>query len=290
MIERTPLSDVGELPLPLITSEAPALVEAILESLARPGTDEDPELLGAAASFAALREGEGAAARIPRDLAALQAVLIEALRASPEREPGDFARAVSRLAELFGAIQGTIAGTLAGEGTAPVSGEDPLTGLPDSRHFDQWLRVLLAEQRRYGHPFALALIDVDGLSKVNDAYGREGGDRMLNAVAGVLRRQVREVDLIFRLEEDEFAILAPHTQSDRLVELANRVAALIARSQVQDGPRIAIATGIVDCPADGLNAERLLESAAEATYAAKASGTTVGRSANVTSPSALQDP
>ena len=107
---------------------------------------------------------------------------------------------------------------------------------------------------------------------------------MLNAVAAVLRRQVREVDQVFRLEEDEFAILAPHTRADTLVPLADRVADLIARSQVHDGPRIAVATGIVDCPTDGLNAERLLESAAEATYAAKASGVTVGRSPNAERP------
>ena len=58
--------------------------------------------------------------------------------------------------------------------------------------------------------FALALIDIDGLGRINDAYGREAGDRMLAAVAGVIRRQVRAVDQAFRLEEDEFAILAPH--------------------------------------------------------------------------------
>jgi diguanylate cyclase (GGDEF)-like protein len=113
---------------------------------------------------------------------------------------------------------------------------------------------------------------------------------MLNAVAAVLRRQVREVDQVFRLEEDEFAILAPHSRSDSLVPLADRIADLIARSQVHDGPRIAVATGIVDCPTDGLNAERLLESAAEATYAAKASGVTVGRSPNADRSSVLQDP
>jgi diguanylate cyclase (GGDEF)-like protein len=174
--------------------------------------------------------------------------------------------------------------------TTATLDEDPLTGLPGSRSFDERLRVLLAEQRRYGTEFALALLDVDGLAKVNDAYGRAGGDRMLNAVAAVLRRQVREVDQVFRLEEDEFAILAPHTRADTLVPLADRVADLISRSQVHDGPRIAVATGIVDCPTDGLNAERLLESAAEATYAAKASGVTVGRSPNADRPSVLQDP
>ncbi len=296
MIERTPLADVGELPLNVFTEQAPRLVDAILDELPRVSTGGDyemgTELHEQAVAFARLREGAGAPARIPRDLAALHAILIESLRRRGEQQPGDFARDVTALAELFGAIEAAIAAARVGVSLEPSAtlDEDPLTGLPGSRSFDERLRVLLAEQRRYGTDFALALLDVDGLSKVNDAYGRAGGDRMLNAVAAVLRRQVREVDQVFRLEEDEFAILAPHTRAETLVPLADRVADLISRSQVHDGPRIAVATGIVDCPTDGLNAERLLESAAEATYAAKASGVTVGRSPNADPPTVLQDP
>ena len=62
--------------------------------------------------------------------------------------------------------------------------------------------------------------------------------------------------------------------------MATRIANLIADSQTADGPRIAIAAGVVGCPADGLGAERLLESATEADYAAKASGAAVARSPN----------
>ena len=116
-------------------------------------------------------------------------------------------------------------------------------------------------QRRYGHGFALALIDIDGLGRINDAYGREAGDRMVAAVAGVIRRQVRATDQAFRLEEDEFAVLAPHQDAAGLLPMAERIAALIESSQAPEGPRIAIAAGIVACPADGETVERLLESA-----------------------------
>ena len=71
---------------------------------------------------------------------------------------------------------------------------------------------------------------------------------MLAAVAGVLRRQLRDVDQAFRLEEDEFAILAPHTEAAGLVPMATRIAELIASSQADEGPRIAIAAGVVDLP------------------------------------------
>ncbi len=288
IIDRTPLAEVGALPLSWLINEGPGLIGAIVETLAEPGTDAE---LGAfdrarAAGLTRLRGGPDAPEQIARDLAALQAVLVE--RLSGELGPSALAAAAARLAALFGSINGAVARELIRSRVTPAS-VDPVTLLPGPAHLDGWIGSLLAEQRRYGHPFALALIDVDGLGRINDAYGHEAGDRMLVAVAAILRRQLREVDQAFRLEEDEFAVLAPHTVADRLVRMATRVANLIAGSQSSDGPRIAIAAGVVDCPADGLSAERLLESAAEATYAAKAAGAAVARSPQAAD-QVLQDP
>ncbi len=203
----------------------------------------------------------------------------------PKRGPGELAAAARRLAELFGEGETrTLTPTRTPGGKAEdVAGGiqiDPVTGLPGAEQLDRCLTVLLAEQRRYGHPFALALVDVDGLGRINDAYGREAGDRMLAAVAAVVRRQLREVDFAFRLEDDELAIVAPHADATHLVAMARRIAGLIAESQDETGPRVAVAAGVVSCPADGLAAERLLESATEATYAAKASGAAVAGSPN----------
>jgi diguanylate cyclase (GGDEF)-like protein len=291
MIDRTPLAAVGELPIPWLTAEAPPLIDSILENLAAPEpTTELPEADRARAGrLARMRKGPSAPEQIPLDLAALQGLLVQELRRElPEREPGDYARAVERLANVFGSIQGAVATQLVAEGSAGA-GDDPVTGLHGPAQLDEWLGILLAEQRRYGHGFGLALVDVDGLGRINDAYGHDAGDRMLVAVAGIVRRQLRDVDRAFRLEEDEFAIVATHTDAAGLVPLATRIANLISRSQSPDGPRIAFAAGVVDCPGDGLSAERLLESAAEATYAAKASGAAVARSPNG-SDAVLQDP
>lgn len=295
MIERTPLPEVGELPFSWIASEAPPLISTILSALADPDDESARELTDAnrasARLLAGLREGPEAAEQIPRDLATLQGLLIEAIRGElPERRPGDVARAAERLADVFGSIQGAVARTMV-ETISPAARIDPLTALPGPVELDEWLAVLIAEQRRYGHGFSLALVDVDGLGRINDAYGRSAGDRMLIAVAGVLRRQLRDVDRAFRLEDDEFAILAPHTEAGDLVSIVRRIARLIASSQEEDAPRIAIVAGVADCPADGSSAERLLESATSAGYAAKASGAAVGRSPGArSSPGVLQDP
>jgi diguanylate cyclase (GGDEF)-like protein len=236
LVERTPLAELGTLPLSRMAGEAPSLISTIQAALS-----------------------------------------------DPARGPAELARAAADLERLFGVPPAettpatSSASPPAGVGVGPRE-TDPITGLPGSAELDRCLAALLAEQRRYGHPFSIALVDVEGLARINDTYGREAGDRILAAVAAVLRRQLREVDLAFRVEDDEFAIVAPQTEAARLVPVARRVANLIADSQSRDGPRIAVAAGIAGCPADGLAAERLLESATEAIYAAKASGAAVARS------------
>jgi diguanylate cyclase (GGDEF)-like protein len=293
LIERTPLPELGELPVSWILSEAPPLIGDIVDALAAPPGADEKQLADAerarAAELCHLREGPHAAEQISRDLAVLQSLLVECLRRElPTRNPAEFARAVERLAEIFGAIQGAVASSLVDERTdAPTA--DDLTGLPGPAQFDEWMRVLLAEQERHGHGFALAMIDVDGLGRINEAYGHEAGDRLIAAISAVIRKQVRATDPAFRLEEDEFAVLAPHSDAAGLVAMALRAAQMIDASQADEGPRIAIATGVVSCPADGVTVERLLEAAAEATYAAKAAGKPVATSP-ASSPPVMQDP
>jgi diguanylate cyclase (GGDEF)-like protein len=281
IVERTPLLDVGELPLQWLVAEAPRMIADILGTVAEPGAAAEPELADEerelTKQLASLRLGEDAPEQIPRDLAALQEVLIESLRREvPERRPADFTNAVTRLAEAFGAIQGGVTKVLVEERSGGAA-RDRLTGLPGRVQLDEWMGILLAEHRRYGHPFALALIDIDGLAKINQSRGRVAGDRMVAAVAEVVRRQVREADQAFRLDEDEFAIIAPHTEAGGLVRMASRVAELIEAAQVPEGPRIAITVGVAACPEDGMSAERLLQSVDEASYTAKAEGVPVAR-------------
>jgi len=290
LIERTPLPEVGELPVSWIVKEAPPLIADIVAAMGDPASERElePAERERAEKLRKLRDGPDAAEQIPRDLAALQALLVETLRREiPERRAGDFAQAVERLAEVFGTIQGAVARLLVDERSGAASA-DSLTGLPGPAQLDEWMRILIASQKRYEHGFALALIDIDGLAQVNDAYGRAAGDRMVTAVANVVSRQIRASDQAFRLEQDELAVLAPHQQASGLVTMAERVAELVEGSQAAEGPQIAIAAGVVGCPADGDTVERLLESATEATYAAKAAGNPVATGPN-SEPSPVQD-
>jgi diguanylate cyclase (GGDEF)-like protein len=276
ILERTPIDEIEEVPIGWIAREGPALIADIVTGVADPTSPRELELAADGhqriGELSRLRQGETAPRLIPRDLAALQALIIEALRRDvPERQLGSFASAVERLAEIFGGIQAAVNEGLVGDrsGGAPV---DALTGLEGEVHMHEWLRILLAEHRRYGYPFSVLLVDIEGLGRINDAHGREAGDRMLAAVATIIRRQVRMVDRPFRLGDDEFAVLSPHQTANAIVPLAERLCEVVDRAQGPESPRIAIAAGIATCPDHGDDANTLLAAAEEATWAAKAAG------------------
>ena len=196
-----------------------------------------------------MRRASDRPSRLPQDLAALQAVLIEALRREvPEREPGAFAESVRRLAGIFGEIQSSVNEQLVEERSGNAE-PDVVTGLPGSAQLHEWLRILVAEYRRYAHPFALMLIDIDGLGRINEAYGDEVGDRMIAAVGEAIEQQVRTVDRAFRLAEDEFCVLAPHQVASRVGPLADRLTSTVNGWQHHDGPRMSVTVGIASCPA-----------------------------------------
>jgi diguanylate cyclase (GGDEF)-like protein len=274
IIERTPPSELGDLPVDVIAAEAPPLIAEILRELSDDDADAElaPEGRRHAQEIGRMRRATDRASQLPQDLAALQSVLIEALRREvPEREPGAFAESVGRLAGIFGEIQSAINQQLVEERTGGAE-PDTATGLPGSAQLHEWLRILVAEYRRYAHPFALLLIDINGLGRVNEAYGSEVGDRMIAAVGSAIEQQVRTVDRAFRLAEDEFCVLAPHQVASRVGPLADRLTSTVNGWQHHDGPRMSVTVGIASCPEHGDDAERLLETAEEANYAAKASG------------------
>ena len=84
---------------------------------------------------------------------------------------------------------------------------DPLTGIRNRRAFEIDLERETARARRHHRPLTLAVIDVDGLKRLNDAEGHGAGDEALRAVAGALRRTARREDGAYRIGGDEFALL-----------------------------------------------------------------------------------
>jgi diguanylate cyclase len=92
---------------------------------------------------------------------------------------------------------------------------DELTQLPNRRAYSYQLRM---ESRR---PFVLALLDLDGFKAVNDTKGHEGGNYALRAVSMALRQGIREVDSIYRIGGDEFAIIFTGCDIPSLIQIAS---------------------------------------------------------------------
>jgi diguanylate cyclase (GGDEF)-like protein len=154
---------------------------------------------------------------------------------------------------------------------------DGLTGLYNYRHFQERYREEVNLCRRYQHPLAVMLIDLDGFKQVNDTYGHLEGDYLLVQVAEMLRNTLRNTELIARYGGDEFVVLMPSTNLQGGVTAANRVLQAARKTQFLDTlgePRfsITLSIGVAAYPNSTQNPVELLEKADEALETAKRSG------------------
>lgn len=145
---------------------------------------------------------------------------------------------------------------------------DPLTGVANRRYFESRFKEEIARASRYGFVLSCAVIDGDGFKEINDAHGHAAGDRVLQAVADVLRNNVREVDIIARYGGDEFVILFPETDLARAGRSAERICRSV-KSLIVDGVSSAVSVSIgVACGSDA----SLMTQADKALYRAKQRG------------------
>lgn len=100
---------------------------------------------------------------------------------------------------------------------------DPLTGLYNRRHFDEFVEVELARARRSGAPLAMVLMDLDHFKAYNDTHGHPAGDRLLTAAADAWTDQLRDGDVLARWGGEEFTVLLPDTSSSAAREIADRL-------------------------------------------------------------------
>ncbi len=101
---------------------------------------------------------------------------------------------------------------------------DALTGLLNRRAGTERLETAYTECRRKGIPLTVCFADIDGLKRINDAYGHGEGDNMIKAVADVLRRHIGKTGEICRLGGDEFVIILPGSDKQQAMLLSDRIA------------------------------------------------------------------
>jgi diguanylate cyclase (GGDEF)-like protein len=212
-----------------------------------------------------------------------------------------FANAAQRLAAEFGSVAAAAieaahpaASTAAngdpvapagnGNGAAAAAAEEQheLPSLYRPGHMRRRLEQLLETNRRYGHPFGLAVFDASGPgTRPHDVAG--GQETVLSILGTALRDSIRIVDEAFRLEEDAICVLAPNLRTVEGVQMCERLLGQLDELERAGGLRISISAGVVACPDHGTDAEELLHKADAAMWRARAVGQPVGVGA-------LQDP
>jgi diguanylate cyclase (GGDEF)-like protein len=264
----SPLAELERMPMAWATGELPQLISDILVALGEEAPKLDPEALSRAAHLAELR-AESAPARLAREIAALQSALLAMLREElAPAHPQLFAEAAERLAAVFGLVAGTAVDALF---QSPEAGRDPLSGLPRAGQMRRRLGQLIASQQRYGTPFAVILLDIEGPG-AGDEENAPGHEVVLAVVAAALRDSIRLMDEAYRLEDDELCVLAPNQGTGDGVEMAHRLSRMLASLETAGGLRITISAGIVSCPEHGEDADRLLRQADTAMWRARATG------------------
>ena len=152
---------------------------------------------------------------------------------------------------------------------------DPLTGLYNRRPLEESLQREIARARRKSDSIGVMSIDADHFKRINDAYGHDGGDVVLRAVARLLLECVREDDVVCRAGGEEFVIILPGMGRDAVLQRAELVRRVIEQTPIEVGPetvRMTASIGVAAYPEHGAEAGQLLRAADAALYAAKASG------------------
>ena len=141
---------------------------------------------------------------------------------------------------------------------------DPLTGLANYRLLVERVDDEIKRYGRTSKPFAVLLLDLDGLKKINDEYGHLVGSLAICRVAEVLHISCRETDTAARYGGDEFALVMTESTAASATLVARRVSQRLA--QDAEEPRLSVSIGVAEFPRDGATIEHLLNAADQALY------------------------
>lgn len=136
----------------------------------------------------------------------------------PDQEP---------TAEVIKAITSALKATHNYRKAVELGSKDCLTGLCNRRIFNETLEWEFAKAQRHNLDLSLIMIDIDHFKKVNDNYGHQTGDSVLQIVAHLISQVARNTDLAARVGGEEFIMLLPHTSQEQALELAQRLQKII---------------------------------------------------------------
>jgi len=152
---------------------------------------------------------------------------------------------------------------------------DSLTGLYNRRGFFELSQREVERAKRFGRPFSVIMLDIDHFKSINDTYGHEAGDQVLEKVTARLRDKLRTVDIVGRYGGEEFSILLPESEPAGALEAGERLRRCIADELIETSQgilKVTISLGLTTLTDNSKTLEELLKFADQALYQAKEAG------------------
>ncbi len=151
---------------------------------------------------------------------------------------------------------------------------DQLTGLPNRRYFDEYC-TLVASRRRASDRVAILAVDVDHFKRLNDMYGHQVGDQVLQAISNAIQLSVRDEDLPARYGGEEFMVLLRNPTAGVALEVGERIRQTVRDTDLIDAgvtDRVTVSVGVACGRAADEAISEIVERADRALYAAKRTG------------------
>jgi diguanylate cyclase (GGDEF)-like protein len=154
---------------------------------------------------------------------------------------------------------------------------DALTGVYNRAYLEQYLAREFENSTRDKWPLSIAFIDLDKFKQLNDSFGSQAGDRVLQAAARILRGNTRETDLVARYGGEEFVVVLPATDADTAQNICERIVMAFRNTGHVVGSEHAKATVSIGCATHGTqihfsNVADFIKAADQALYTAKTRG------------------
>lgn len=147
---------------------------------------------------------------------------------------------------------------------------DGLTGIANRRAFEQRLNIEWLRANRYHHPLSIVMMDIDHFKKINDVFGHQTGDEVLQQVAAMLMQAARNTDLVCRYGGEEFIVVMMDTALPEALIAAERFRTYIFSNNWLVTP-VTVSIGVASLQANQ-TVEQLLKEADQALYQAKSTG------------------
>jgi len=158
-----------------------------------------------------------------------------------------------------------------------LSVTDRLTDLYNHGYLHQRLDEEVERCARFGHQMSLIMLDIDDFKQFNDRYGHPKGDTVLKVVSGIIKENLREIDVAARYGGEEFVIMLPETDMAGAAAVAERIRASMAQYAHILGSRgesvvQTVSLGVANYPTNASTAASLVEAADQAMYRGKRAG------------------